>query len=229
MLGAVLVVGLALAGAARADHAAEMKAREDFAAGRYNQALETFAKLYAETLNPVYLRNIGRCHQKLREPDKAIDSFRDYLTKGKTITPEERAEISGYIKEMEALRAEQAEEAKQAAVPPATPRTAVPETPAAVQPIAPAPGLPANAGASSSPGLAPNAQAPRPTYATEPNTTLVAQPGPPPEESRPFYGRWWFWTIVGAAVVGGVAATVALTGGTIKPACTSSHPILECR
>ena len=45
--------------------------------------LELFAKLYAETLQPVYLRNIGRCRQKMREhPDKAIDTFRDYLAKG---------------------------------------------------------------------------------------------------------------------------------------------------
>ena len=68
-----------------ADHATEMKAREDFAAGRYDEALELFAKLYAETLNAVYLRNIGRCHQKLRHPDKAIDAFKDYLAKGKKI------------------------------------------------------------------------------------------------------------------------------------------------
>ena len=73
VLGAVLVAVLA-SGAAYADHATEMKARESFAAGRYDQALELFAKLYAETLHPVYLRNIGRCHQKMREPQKAIDA-----------------------------------------------------------------------------------------------------------------------------------------------------------
>ena len=111
MRGAVLVVVLALSamvGVAHADHAGEMKARESFAAGRFDEALELFAKLYAETLNPIYLRNIGRCHQKLREPQKAIDAFHDYLAKGKKIGADERAEIDGYIKEMEALRDEQA-------------------------------------------------------------------------------------------------------------------------
>ena len=77
----------------------EMKARESFAAGRYDEALQTFAKLYAETLHPVYLRNIGRCHQKMREPQKAIDAFQDYLAKTKSgkdkIAPDERAEIEG--------------------------------------------------------------------------------------------------------------------------------------
>src|SRR5665213_1537654 len=107
-----------------------MKARESFAAGRYDEALEAFAKLYAETLNPIYLRNIGRCHQKLREPQKAIDAFQDYLAKGKKIGPDERTEIDGYIKEMEALRDEQAKAAAPPPVPPVQPI-------AAPQPAAP--------------------------------------------------------------------------------------------
>jgi hypothetical protein len=107
-LGIIVAVVLLGGGAARADHAAEMKARESFAAGRYDEALELFAKLYAETLHPVYLRNIGRCHQKMREPQKAIDAFQDYIAKSKKLPADERAEIDGYIKEMETLRDEQA-------------------------------------------------------------------------------------------------------------------------
>ena len=101
------------------DNATEMKAREAFAAGRYDEALDLFAKLYAETLHPVYLRNIGRCHQKMRQPEQAIDKFREYLAKEKKISADERKEIDGYIKEMEALRDEQA---RQKAPPPADPR-----------------------------------------------------------------------------------------------------------
>ncbi len=82
----------------------EIKAREDFVGGRYQEALDLFAKLYAETLHPNYLRNIGRCYQNLGEPDRAITSFRDYLRKGKDISPAEHAEIDGYIAEMEALK-----------------------------------------------------------------------------------------------------------------------------
>src|SRR6478735_12626575 len=111
VLGAVLVLLLTIGGEAQADHATEMKAREAFAAGRYDQALDLFAKLYAETLHPVYLRNIGRCHQKLRQPDKAIDKFNEYLAKEKKISADERKEIDGYIKEMEAMRDEQAKQA----------------------------------------------------------------------------------------------------------------------
>src|SRR5947207_6199720 len=110
--------GLA-APAAQAGSPTELKAREAFAAGRYEDALNLFAKLYAETLHPVYLRNIGRCHQKLRQPDAAIDKFNEYLAKEKKISADERKEIDGYIKEMEALRDQQARE--NAPPPPANP------------------------------------------------------------------------------------------------------------
>jgi hypothetical protein len=180
------------------DNQLEMKAREAFAASRYDEAIDSFAKLYAKTLNPIYLRNIGRCFQQKREPDAAIDKFRDYLAKTKTgkykTSTDERAEIDGYIKEMEVLHDEQA---KAAAVP------------APVQPL---------------PGPAPTATpvpaAPAPT-ATQPTATLVAQPAPAEGESHPVYTRWWFWTIIGVAVVGGVVGAVALSGGTTKPTCTA--------
>ena len=43
--------------------------------------------------------------------------------------------------------------------------------------------------------------------------TPVVQP-----ESRPAYTRWWFWTAIGgAAVLGGVAAIVAVTSGAERP------------
>ena len=218
MLGAVLALVLAFAGAAHADHAGEMKAREAFAAGRYDEALETFAKLYAETLNPIYLRNIGRCQQKLKQPDKAIDAFHDYLIKGgKKISADERAEINGYIKEMEALRDEQA--AKQQAAPPVTPVTPVqPIQPP--QPEGPPPGYTAQPA-----GAYPGAQAPGYPPGPDqqqPNGTLVAQPSQPqPESSGPIYSKWWFWTIVGAVVIGGVVTAVALSSGTSKPPCTA--------
>jgi hypothetical protein len=208
--GAVLVVVLALSamvGVAHADHAGEMKARESFAAGRFDEALELFAKLYAETLNPIYLRNIGRCHQKLREPQKAIDAFHDYLAKGKKIGADERAEIDGYIKEMEALRDEQA---KQAAPPPA------PVQPiAAPQPAGPPPGYGA-------PGPGYAAPPPAGYGAQPPAGSLVAEAGQPlPAQSSPIYERWWFWTAIGVVVAGGVVAALLIPGGTTKPPCPS--------
>jgi hypothetical protein len=181
---------------ARADRATELKAREAFASGRYDDALNLFAKLYAETLHPVYLRNIGRCHQKLRQPDAAIDKFREYLVKEKKIPADERKEIDGYIKDMEALRDEQAKE--KAPPPPVIP-------PPPVTPINPPP--PTNA------YVAP----PPPTS----SAMLVSQPSQ--QQDAPIYKKWWFWTGVGAVVAGGVVAAVLLSsGGTTRPECTAS-------
>jgi hypothetical protein len=112
MVWVVVALGLtAVAARAVAADARELKAREEFAAGRYQEALDLFAKLYAERLHPVYLRNIGRCYQNLGDPDKAVISFRDYLRKHKTIQPDERAEIEGFIVEMEALKSRREAEA----------------------------------------------------------------------------------------------------------------------
>ncbi len=112
----------------------EIKAREAFVGGRYEEAIASFAKLYARTLNPTYLRNIARSYQKMREPQKAIDEFHDYLLKTKSgkyaISPEEREEIEGYVKEMQALRDEQTRAAA-----PVTPLV----VPAAVSPVVAAP------------------------------------------------------------------------------------------
>jgi hypothetical protein len=204
VLGVLLVLAAPLAasaGSSDADNQLEMKAREQFASGRYDEALDTFAKLYAKTLNPVYLRNIGRCFQKKRDPQKAIDQFQDYLAKTKSgrykISADERAEIQGYIKEMEALRDEQARAAATPPPPPVTPIQPVVTSP-------PPPGLP-----------------PPDLSANPPAATLTAT-APPGEASPPIYKRWWFWTIIGAAVVGGVVTAVALSGGTTKPPCTAS-------
>ena len=86
------------------DDGAELKARTHFAAGEYKEALDIYARLYAETMHPTYLRNIARCHQNLGNPDKAISSFREYLRKARDLSPDQRAEIEGYIAEMEQLK-----------------------------------------------------------------------------------------------------------------------------
>ena len=98
-----VLAGQAVAAPAKTDPR-EMKARELFAAQRYQDALDIYVKLYAEKLHPNYLRNIGRCYQNLGDPDKAIGSFREYLRKARNLPGDERAEIEGYIKEMEELK-----------------------------------------------------------------------------------------------------------------------------
>lgn len=79
----------------------EMQARTDFAAGRYAEALDAFAKLYASSLHPTYLWNIGRCYMNMDEPNRAATSFREYLRKAKDISEKERGEVEGIIQEMD--------------------------------------------------------------------------------------------------------------------------------
>jgi tetratricopeptide (TPR) repeat protein len=200
---ASVVIALALATVAApalAVEPRELKAREEFAAGRYQEALDIFAKLYAETLHPIYLRNIGRCYQNLGDPDKAIITFRDYLRKRKTIEPEERTEIEGFIAEMEELKKQRG-----AAATAATPATGPPKPASAVSSLS---------------------VAAQPATETAPEALVTAPAGPAREPSSPFYARWWFWTIVAAAVVGaglGVAAATGALTKTTEPTCPMGY------
>jgi hypothetical protein len=201
----------------------EVEARADFAAGRYQQAIDLFAQLYGETLNPIYLRNIGRCQQGLNQAEPAIKSFREYLKKAKGLKPDERLEIEGYIKEMEAtLAAQQAPTSPSAAAPPATPSPAAappatppssPPAPAAGPPPAPAPSpAPASAApvpppggtAAPLPGSAPVAPGPA---SSESGTVPGVTSSPPPSQLvHPWLVPGIVVTAVGAALVGtGVA------------------------
>jgi len=176
----------------------ELKAREAFAAQRYQDALDLFAKLYAETLHPIYLRNIGRCYQNLGQPDQAISSFRDYLRKAKNPTADETREIEGYIKEMEDLKRRKETSASSSTPPPATDTSSAPVTP-----------LP-----SASP----------PPASGSPNASVVlTAPAAAPEEAPPLYARWWFWAIVGGVVLAGVG--VAFAAGAFTKTEDASCPM----
>ena len=183
---AALLLALAFSTAAHAagDKGAEMKARTHFAAGEYKEALDLYARLYAETMHPTYLRNIGRCHQNLGNADKAISSFREYLRKARDLTPEERAEVEGYIKEMEQLKQTKDTSTAIGPPPPPAPSQAVPP------PAAPPP--------------------PEPTPALVGTPTVTAS-GARDDDGGPFYTRLWFWGVVAGVAAAGVVGAVVLT------------------
>src|SRR5215471_1095704 len=114
-IAAPLAMTLAAPGAARAAdptrHAstpAERQARGEEAArnfmqGRYEEALATYLDLYIQSDGrPEYLRNIGRCQQKLKQYPRAIESFKDYLRKARHLSADERKEVQGFIADIEA-------------------------------------------------------------------------------------------------------------------------------
>lgn len=177
VVGPIWQVPTALAGSKKTDKR-EIDARQAFAAGRYQQALDLFAELYAEKLHPTYLRNIGRCYQNLQQPDKAINAFRDYLRQAKDLPAAEKSEIDGYVAEMEALKKKQDVESAPAATNPPPP---------ILPPI----------GAGTTEG----------TVAEPAHPNLVqssAFPEAPSTAPEPFYTRGWFWGTVGGVVVLGV-------------------------
>ena len=181
----LLALAFPLAANAAGDEGAEVKARTHFAAGEYKEALEIYARLYAETMHPTYLRNIARCHQNLGNADKAISSFREYLRKAHDLTPDQRKEIEGYIAEMEQLKSSRSE--ARPAPPPAAPPPAAPP-PAPAPPVDTAPAL-----------VGP------PTVATSSTSS--------DDEGGAFYTRVWFWGVVGGVVAAGVVTALLLSSG----------------
>jgi hypothetical protein len=194
---AVLAAAVALSGPAGVGGDAfaaddrPQRAKELFAAGSYPEALELFAKLYAETLDPLYLRVIGRCHQKMENPDRAIDAFKEFLRKSKRLAPDKRQEVEEFIAEMEALKERQ----RQAAALTPPPTTAAPVT---------AGPLPASL------------SVPPPS---QPQAVLVSPAATDADAgSAPVYKRWWFWTTIAAvAVAGGVIAALTVKPGQVEP------------
>jgi hypothetical protein len=185
--------------AARHTDKREVEARQAFAAGQYQKALDLYAELYADKVHPTYLRNIGRCYQNLRQPDKAINAFRDYLRQAKDIVVAERDEVESYIREMEQLQREQ----NAAAPAPSNPSGDVVVQPP-LQPVQPA----------------------TPDHRAGTDVAQVGEPVAPVEPaSPPFYKKPWFWGIVGVAVVGGVMGGLWAGGAFSKSyiPCTAAN------
>jgi hypothetical protein len=106
-IAALLVLAHAPIARAQLQEDRAVKAQDHFLAHEYKAALDLYSELYAETRHPTYLRNIGRCHQMMKEADKALTSFRAYLRRASSLTRQQRSEIDGFIREMEALKKEQ--------------------------------------------------------------------------------------------------------------------------
>lgn len=206
----MLLFSVTVRPAVAASDGREVRARQLFAVGKYAEALEIFGNLYAETLHPTYLRNVGRCYQNLGEPDKAISSFSEYLRQSKNLAPAQREQVEGYIREMEELkrkRQDQSAPVKDAA------RRAPPAKLTATDP---------DSAPTARPGSLLAATTPEATASREAD----AQRSQDQDSSGSFYTRWWFWTAAAVVVAGGVIGALALrSDGTATTFGTmAAHP-----
>jgi hypothetical protein len=159
--------------------------------GNYEDAAKVFVKLsvaYPDML--VFVRNLGACYYYMRRYEPALSNLRDYLHRKKNLAPDDRAEVSAWIGEMERVRDQTL---AVAAAPPVA--AAVAPAPTAF-PVAPAPAAPpvvasipmaapsAPSGSAPSPAFAPATAAtapspamPAPAPPAQPGENAFSQPG----------------------------------------------------
>jgi hypothetical protein len=233
---AVLALGVALvapdaaaAGLDKQSTANAKKATQLYKTGSYEEAATIFLQLSIDNPGmPVFVRNLGACYYYLRRPDPAVSNLREYMHKKKDISPEDRAEVEGWISEMTLLRERGSNAAPAPASVPAAPPAAAaapahaPSPPAEAAAAAYAPSPPAAAAApayaplpAATPAIAPlydSSGAPPPAPAAAPATSpgmsapYARAQVPPPTESGS--GR-----TVAAVVVGGVGVVALVAGG----------------
>jgi hypothetical protein len=244
---ALALVALAAGGTVRADDAALARAhftrgKQHYAAGKFQEAIRSFRQAAAIQGSPTLEYNIGRCHEKLGQPDAAIAAYQRYL-QGKP-DASNRAEVQAKIAELRRLIAagvpkDPYEDLEKPSSAPA-PRTAPASRAPAEEPGAPgaAPQVPPRDGREQQadppheaslpqswrPAARPAPAAPRLAQAAPRSPAPSPRPAPPPSrrDEGPVYKQWWFWVaIAGGAVVAGFVIGVAATGSS-SPSARSS-------
>lgn len=142
--------------------------------GNYEDAAKIFVKLsvaYPDML--VFVRNLGACYYYLRRYEPALSNLRDYSHRKNDMAADDRAEVAGWIGEIERIR----DQASVAAAPPAAiPGPSVAAVPIPV-PVA-APPVPEPAAAAEPPSPPPTAAAPTSAPPSQPvENTYPSQHG----------------------------------------------------
>ncbi len=185
--GALLLLLLVGAGAARADRADDEAAKQHFdrgttayALGRYSEAATEFEQAYESKPDAALLFNAAQAHRAAGNQARALELFQNYLRvySGRVGNEAEVQHIVAQLKEAIASRSKAS----------------------AARSVTPPPALSPSPGSAGAPEVAPPlGSSPSPAPVQSPNV-LVA--GTPP---RPLYRRAWFW-----GAVGGGAAVVAV-------------------
>jgi hypothetical protein len=215
----VLAASTLPGGRALADDASEakthyQKATAHYAVGEYKEAAQEYEAAYKAKQDPALLYNAAQSHRLAGENQKALLLYKNIVKLYPTskYAAESRDRIDKLEQAIAATNSPPNEPAlvgvgttaPAAPVPPAPSGAPPPPATAPVQPLAPA-----------APAVTAVPAAPPPAGTSAPAAT-VASTAPVPGGEAPIYEKWWFWTIVGAVVVGGVVA-VALASGSTTP------------
>jgi hypothetical protein len=189
-----------LPAAAQAPSTAERmkEVKKACAAGDVDRGVRLLADIYAETNDATAIYNQARCYQQNAEPERAAARFREYLRKATDLSPADRAEVEGFIREADAEAAIKAQRAAQRAAQPAP--APVPAAPQPV-PTAPPPGV-----------VQPQYPQPAPTYPPAP----VYAPVPPPKQPPARTGRRKGLMIAGFITLGASYILTALVGSALQ-------------
>ncbi|HEY2744541.1 MAG TPA: tetratricopeptide repeat protein, partial [Polyangia bacterium] len=198
LVGTLLV--FVAAGVAHADNKevakqAFVEGSRQYELGDFKAALEAFKRAYLNYEEPAFLFNIAQCQRQLGDKAEAMRTYKVFLHK----VPDspQRAEVERIVGDLQAALDQ--EKAARARPPTDT-----------MQP-SPSSELPPTT-TTAPPGTTAPATANVPPAAT---SSAPAVPATPASESerRPFYKKWWLWTVVGGVVVVGVGLGVGLAVG----------------
>ena len=162
----LVVVSLMAAGGAQAAPAAkEKEASRLFFGGRFGEALAIYVDLAVETSNPIYMCEIGRCHQRLGNLVEARRNVSECLAAAK-LTPAKKRQFQAVLAEIDAAAARAPVAASGATTAPAPPGAPVSDPlapPATGAPPATPPPAAASVAEAPPPAPAPPAAPPAPT------------------------------------------------------------------
>ena len=101
VLACLLVVAAARGAQAQEHDQRELEAKKSCLGGHPDRGIELLAELYAETNDPTYIYNQGRCFEQNGRTTEAVTRFREYLRKATAAAPDERAQLEKHISELE--------------------------------------------------------------------------------------------------------------------------------